>query len=102
MKEGTIQHKIQEIKYMTDNRHAGGCSHHSVSTKEHLKKKIKLYKTHFQTKSELMFYWKALICARHATLRPTKCTRQAMAVALCNRAQTPRAEILDTFLLYAP
>lgn len=56
MKEGTIQHKIQEIKYMTDNRHAGGCSHHSVSTKEHLKKKIKLYKTHFQTKSELMFY----------------------------------------------
>ena len=41
-------------------------------------------KIHFLTNSELMFYLKAPICARRATLRGNKRTRQTMAVALFN------------------
>ena len=56
--------------------------------------------THFQIETELTCSRQATICAPRAALRGTKCTRQAMAVALCSRAQSSYLESRHISLFY--
>jgi hypothetical protein len=56
--------------------------------------------THFQIETELTCSRQATICAPRAALRGTKCTRQAMAVALCSRAHSSYLESRHISLFY--